>query len=86
MPFDISGYEAELGVSATDNATASRVRSQMVDIRQKGVETVTPTRIDMKIGRKHASILFPKELVLVGFRHGAQVGMLGCRSNSERAV
>ena len=86
MPLDISGHKPELGVPATNNSTASGVGRQVVDIRQKGVKTVAPARIDMMVGRKHASVLFPKELVLMSFWHGAQMGMLGCGSNSERAV
>lgn len=86
MPLDISGYESELEVPATNNSTASSIRRQVVDVRQKGVKTVAPAWIDVMVGRKHASILFPQELVLMGFWHGARVGMLGCRSNSERAV
>ncbi len=86
MPFDIPGYKTELEVPAADNPTATSVRRKVIDIGQKGVETVAPAWINVMVGRKHASILFPKELVLVSFWHGAQVGMLGCRSNSERAV
>jgi len=77
MPLDISGDKSELEVPATNNSTASGVRREMVDIRQKGVKTVAPAWIDVVIGRKHASILFPQELVLMGFWHGARVGMLG---------
>ena len=86
MPLDISGHKAEFEVPATNNSAASGVGCQVVDIRQEGVETVAPAWIDMVVGRKHASILFPKELVLMSFWHGAQMGMLGCGSNSERAV
>ena len=86
MPFDISGHKPELGVPATNDAAASGVRRQVVDICQKGVKTVAPAWIDVVVGRKHASILFPEELVLVSFWHGAQVGMRRCGSNSERAV
>jgi hypothetical protein len=86
MPLDISGHKAEFEVPATNNSATSGVGCQVVDIRQEGVETVAPAWIDMVVGRKHASILFPKELVLMSFWHGAQMGMLGCGSNSERAV
>ncbi len=86
MPLDISGHKAEFEVPATNNSAASGVGCQVVDIRQEGVETVAPAWIDMVVGRKHASILFPKELVLMSFWHGAQMGMLGGGSNSERAV
>lgn len=86
MPLDISGYKSELEVPATNNSTASGVRREMVDICQERVETVTPAWIDVVVGRKHASILFPQELVLMSFWHGARVGMLRCGSNSERAV
>lgn len=86
MPLDISGYETELGVPAANNSAASGIRRQMINIRQERVETVTPAWINVVVGRKHASILFPQELVLMSFWHGARVGMLGCGSNSERAV
>lgn len=86
MPFDISGYKSELGVPAADNSTASGIRRQVIDVDQKGVKTVAPTWIDVVVGRKHASILFPQELVFMSFWHGAQVGCWECRSNSERAV
>jgi hypothetical protein len=86
MPLDISGYETELEVPATNNSTASGVRRQMINIRQERVETVAPAWIDMVVRRKHASVLFPQELVLMSFWHGAQMGMLGYGSNSERAV
>lgn len=86
MPLDISRYETELEVPATNNSTASGVRRQMIDIRQERVETVAPAWIDMEVGRKHASVLFPQELVLMSFWHDARVGMLGYGSNSERAV
>ena len=86
MPLDISGHKPELEVPATNNSAASGVRRQVVDIHQKGVKTVAPAWIDVVVGRKHASVLFPKELVLMSFWHGALVGMLGCGSSSERAV
>jgi hypothetical protein len=86
MPFDISRDEAELKIPAANNAAASGIRRKVIDICQKGVKTVAPAWINVVVGRKHASILFPKELVLMSFWHGAQVGMRECRSNSERAV
>ncbi|MBB3387651.1 hypothetical protein FHT82_000371 [Rhizobium sp. BK275] len=77
MPLHISGYKSELEVSATNNSTASGVRRKMVDICQERVKTVAPAWIYVMVGRKHAAILFPQELVLMGFWHGARVGMLG---------
>lgn len=86
MPLHISWYKSELEVPTTNNSTTSGVRREMVDICQERVKTVAPAWVDVMVGRKHASILFPQELVLMSFWHGAQVGMLGCRSDSERAV